>query len=145
MPKKCPKCKELVPQNSLTCPKCFESIPREEIVTGEYIVNEDNPTSKNKSITIIKFLSSFPALIGLLGLGHIYRSPREARGYWFLLIGLILFGAMIVLFKALINTELISAIFLIITLIIIVLIYISAAIGAFIDCIFGSIFKIIKF
>ncbi len=98
-----------------------------------------------KSPSISAFLAIFPAFVGILGLGMIYQEPRSSRGYWFLVGGLILFLPFLALFFTMLNSGFFSAILLFIALVIILLIYISAAIAAFVETMFGSIFKVFKF
>jgi len=141
--KKCPNCGEYVPNNSLTCPKCFASIPRETPVKKEEKTRRSVP--QNKSGTLALFLAVVPAFVGLLGLGKIYLEPKEHRGYWFLVAGLLLFLPFLVLFFTMLNSGFIVAILLFVVTIIVLLIYISAAIASILDTLFGSVFRIIKF
>lgn len=145
--RKCPHCGELVQSNSLTCPKCFKSIPREESVdTSEYVINDEKgKRTGSKSPNLTAFLAIFPAFVGILGLGMIYQDPRSSKGYWFLIAGLILFLPFLALFFTMLDSGFLSAILLFIALVIIILIYISAAIAAFVETMFGSIFKVFRF
>lgn len=85
--RRCPNCGELVPSNSITCPKCFRKIPKEpEPVRRERETRRpESGTSKSRTITLI--LSTIPAVVGLLGLGIIYNSPRSKLGYIALVLG----------------------------------------------------------
>lgn len=144
--RKCPYCGEYVPSNCLTCPKCFKDIPREE-KKEQYIINDDHKdrvgVKKDKNILLI--LSTVPALIGVLGLGQIYLDPRQSRGYWFLIAGLILFLTLTVLLRTSLDEGGFTGMVLIGAFILFLLLYISAAVGAFIDAQMGSVFKILRF
>jgi len=139
--KKCPSCGEYLPSNSLTCPKCYVNIPRD--VSTENRKEEKNKDGKNMRVAM--FLSTLPAIIGLLGLGKIYLEPKGRKGYWFLLGGAVLYLPLIALIFTIFNSGLLSAILLTIAVIVLLLVYISATIAVFIETMMGSIFKIIKF
>jgi len=138
---KCPYCGEYVQKNSLTCPKCFREIPREPSDIGEYTIKEDNGKRTRKVSGLPLLLSIFPPFVGLLGLGMIYQNPKSGKGYWFLVAGLLLFAASLTLFYIIRHSGFFSALLLFLALIIILLIYISAAIGAFLETVFGSALK----
>ena len=96
MTRRCPKCGELVPSNSLTCPKCYAKMPPETVK-----VEDDNAarsdTSKKRQITVL--LTIIPGFFGLLGLGRIYQEPKSHIGYLYLILGLGIFiiaGALLV-------------------------------------------------
>jgi Membrane-bound serine protease (ClpP class) len=141
--KKCPNCGEYVPTNSLTCPKCFTSIPRETPVKKEDTAKENVPRNKNGTVALL--LAVIPAFVGLLGLGRIYLEPKERKGYWFLVAGLLLFLPFLALFFTMLNSGFIVAILLFVVTIIVLLVYISAAIASILDTLFGSVFKILRF
>lgn len=149
MPEKCPYCGVLIPANSLTCPKCYKTIQKNTAKTESYVINDEpaetGKKDRSKNIRTVKLLASVPALVGLLGLGHIYMDYKNARGYWFLIAGLLLFVTLNVLLFQAMDVGFVSAVFLLIGFAILALIYISAAIGAFLDAVFGSVFKILKF
>ena len=141
---KCPYCGEYVQKNSLTCPKCFREIPREPADVGEYTFNEDNRKRTGKVSGLPLLLSIFPPFVGLLGLGMIYLHPKSSKGYWFFVAGILLFAASLTLFYIIRHSGFFSAILLFVALIIILLMYISAAIGAFLETVFGSALKFLK-
>lgn len=97
--RRCPYCGELVPSNSITCPKCFKKIPSEpEPVREER--QERKPKNENGrrySRKVALLLSLIPGLFGFLGLGLIYRNPRQKRGYVALVLGLLFFWAAVLL------------------------------------------------
>ena len=80
--RRCPFCGELVPSNSITCPKCFRKIPVEpEPVRKERRENPKNEQGRRYSKKLALALTLIPGLFGILGLGLIYRNPRQKRGY----------------------------------------------------------------
>jgi hypothetical protein len=141
--KRCPNCKELVPSNSLTCPKCFAQIHRDAV--QDINENKKKDEKKNKSMKIAMFLATIPALIGLLGLGRIYLDPKDSRGYWYLVIGLVLFLPLLALLFTIFGSGPLTVILLLIALVILSLVYISAAVAIFFDTVFGSVFRIFNF
>ncbi|MCL1979196.1 MAG: hypothetical protein FWG60_03460 [Methanomassiliicoccaceae archaeon] len=144
--KKCPYCGEYVQKNNLTCPRCFREIPREPTPNVRERTADGNKKGLfGKIPAAAVFLAVFPAFIGLLGLGLIYLHPKDKKGYWFLVAGLVLFWGFLALFLKMLNSGFLSAILLFVVLVIFLLIYISAAIGAFIETTFGSIFKVLRF
>ena len=95
--RRCPYCGELVPSNSITCPKCFKKIP----VEPETVRREERSSGRGRTgiegrrynRTIALALAIIPGLIGLLGLGLIYKNPRSRLGYLALVFGLLFFIA----------------------------------------------------
>jgi len=87
MTRYCPKCGEPVPSFSLTCPKCYAKIPQEPAARPQ----EDSQKTEKKGSQASLLLSVIPGFFGLLGLGHIYRDYKDGKGYFFLIVGLILF------------------------------------------------------
>ena len=140
--KKCPHCGEYVQKNDLTCPKCFREIPRE--TPAEYKPKKEKKAG-NKRHDLIILLSIFPPFFGLLGLGLIYKDPKDKGGYWFLLIGLLIFLPSLWLLFTMLRSGSFSAILLFIALVILTMIYISAAVAALLEALFGSVFKILRF
>ena len=142
--RKCPYCGEYVQENSLTCPKCFREIPRESTESTEYVINEDKRKRSGGVPTIAVILAIIPPFAGLLGLGMIYLDPKKSKGYWFLVAGLLLFLASLALFYMVRHSGFFSAVLLLVALVIIVLIYISAAVGALLETIFGSALRFLR-
>ena len=139
--KRCPNCKELVSSNSLTCPKCFAQIPR-DAVSDINAEQKKKDEKKNKNMRIVMVLATIPALFGLLGLGRIYLDPKDSKGYWFLVAGLVLFLPLIALLFSIFDSGLLTALLFLVALVILSLVYISAAIAIFFDTVFGSVFRI---
>ncbi|MCL2295771.1 MAG: zinc ribbon domain-containing protein [Methanomassiliicoccaceae archaeon] len=140
--KKCPHCGEYVQENSLTCPKCFGEIPRSP---QEYVVKEDKKERSGKVPSAAVLLSVIPPFFGLLGLGLIYLHPKNSKGYWFLAAGLLLFLTSLALFYMIRHSGIFSAVFLFGAFVIIALIYVSAAVAALLETVFGSVLKFLKF
>ena len=144
--RKCPNCGEYVQKNSLTCPKCFGEVPREPPAEmQERSQDEGNKKRSGEVPAAALFLAIFPAFIGLLGLGMIYIDPKDRKGYWFLVAGLLLFLPLLALFFLMLNSGLFSAVLLFVAVVILLLIYISAAISALIETVFGSVLKFLRF
>jgi len=142
--KRCPYCGEYVQKNSLTCPKCFKEIPREFPESTECAAREDVKKSSGKIPNVAVLLAVIPPFVGLLGLGMIYLHPKSSKGYWFLVAGLLLFLTSLALFYMIRNSGFFSALLLLAAFVIIVLIYISAAVGALLETLFGSALKFLR-
>ena len=113
----CPYCGELVPSNSVTCPKCYRKIPDEpgapkqsRRAQREKRRSEDRRTAprpernrtgsrREYSRQLALALNVIPGFFGLLGLGQIYRDYKSMKGWFILLLGLVLFttGMMLML------------------------------------------------
>lgn len=143
--KKCPYCGEYVQKNGLTCPKCFREIPRGPSDVSENVSKKDRKGRSGGIPTIAVLLAAIPPFVGLLGLGMIYLEPKNSKGYWFFIIGLLLFLSFLALLYIMRHSGFFSAIMLLAALVILVLIYISAAIAAFLETLFGSALKVLKF
>ena len=142
---KCPHCGEYIQKNSLTCQKCFKEIPRDQPMSPEYVIKEDKKERSGKPPTVAVLLAVIPPFFGLLGLGMIYLDHRDKNGYWILAIGLALFLPFLALLYIMSRSGFLSAVLLFIVLVIIFLLYASAAAAAFIETVFGSVFRILKF
>lgn len=146
MQRTCPNCGEYVQSDNLTCPKCFKEIPRDppRETSGSVRVNSKRNV-KDKNSNIAAFLAILPPFIGLLGLGMIYQEPKNSQGYWFLLAGLLIFIPFLGVFFLMLNSGILSAALLFIVSVILLLIYISAAVAAFIETVFGSVLSVLRF
>lgn len=150
MTKRCPHCGVAVQSNALTCPKCYKSIPREGSENPDQSAaayapagGQKPPRETDRTLTLL--LATVPALFGLLGLGQIYQSPKDRKGYIILAIGLPVFMCMVYLFKSFLVSGFLAGILMFAGLVLLSIIYISSAIGAFIDAMFGSVFKVLRF
>jgi len=142
--KKCPHCGEYVQSNSLTCPRCFREVPREPPARREEHADRGKGTSKDVP-TAALLLAVIPPFVGLLGLGLICLHPKDREGYWFLAGGLMLFLPFLALFFLMRDSGFFSAVLMFVALVIILLIYISAAAAAFIETVFGSVLRYLRF
>lgn len=95
--RRCPYCGEMVPSNSITCPKCFKRIPQEPEPVRDGRSKPKNERGRNYNRTVALLLSLIPGLVGFLGLGLIYRNPRQKRGYVALVLGLLFFWGAVLL------------------------------------------------
>ena len=91
--RRCPYCGELVPSTSITCSKCYKKIPAEPEPVRRESDRPKNESGRRYNRTVAILLSLIPGLFGLLGLGLIYRNPRQKRGYVALVLGLLFFVA----------------------------------------------------
>ena len=89
--RRCPYCGELVPSNSITCPKCYRKIPVEPEPVREEKRRPKNEQGRTYNRKLALALTLIPGLFGILGLGLIYRNPRQKRGYVALLFGALFF------------------------------------------------------
>ncbi len=94
----CPYCGELVPSTSLTCPKCYKKIPvmePEKTSTGGggggSSSKRSGSSSSGNSRTIAILLAVIPGLVGLLGLGLLYKDHKSIPGVLLLGLGLLVF------------------------------------------------------
>jgi len=143
--KKCPHCGEYVQSSSLTCPRCFREVPREPPAVRREHTDGGKRERSGKVPVAALLLAVIPPLVGLLGLGLIYLRPKDREGYWFLAGGLVLFLPFLALFFLMRDSGFFSAILLFMALLIIFLIYVSAAAAAFIETVFGSVLKFLRF
>jgi hypothetical protein len=154
----CPYCGVAVPSNCVTCPKCFKNLPREdgtenssqnEFIDGKITrekteVHDEGVKIVKKNRKLMLILAIIPAFFGVLGLAQIYREYRNHLGYFFLIVGLILFIPSVFLIMGVWTTGVFIGIFRIVAYIILTLLYLSAALASVLDAAFGSVFKIIK-
>jgi hypothetical protein len=95
--RRCPYCNEYVPSTSITCPRCYKQIPPDkDPVRKEDVYNTDGtihkqPKQRNVDNRTAMLLALIPGLVGLLGLGLLYRDPRNPRGWSLLALGLAIF------------------------------------------------------
>jgi len=143
--KKCPYCGEFIQNNDLKCPKCFKEIPREKAVDTEYLIREEKKEKPKKASSSVVLLATIPAFFGLLGLGLMYSDHKNRSGYWFLVAGLVLFLPMLALLYMITHSGFLSAILLLVALVLLSIIYISAAVAALLETLFGSVFKVLRF
>jgi hypothetical protein len=143
--RRCPHCGEYVDNNSLTCPKCFKEIPRDIPVSSEPRTQSTDPKSGrsiNKNLTVL--LALIPAFFGLLGLGQIYREPRESKGYILLAIGVVIFVPFVLLFMTMIHSGFLSALLIFVMELVLFLIYVGVALYALVDVALGSVLKMFR-
>lgn len=95
--RRCPNCNELVPSTSITCPKCYKRIPVEEYrIHDETTYNQDGSVHRETRQRTVNqrtalLLALIPGLVGLLGIGMLYRNPRDTRALGLLALGLAVF------------------------------------------------------
>jgi len=141
--RRCPHCGETVPSYSLTCPRCYRDIPRED-VSRETFREEGGrcgiPRDKSRTLTMI--LAAFLPLVGINGLCQIYRDHREAKGWFFLAAGLLLFWGLVFLIRVVTGSGWLGATLAFIAALIVGLMYISLYLAQLADAFFGSVFGV---
>jgi len=138
--RRCPYCGELVPTNSITCPKCFKRIPAEPAPQPNNGGSE--PKEKGaKSQRLALILAIVFGIFGFLGVGRIYLTPRESRGYILMLLGLLFFIPAILLATSLMPS-LFGTVLTTLLAIPLFIIYGLLFIASLIDVLLGSMIRI---
>jgi len=138
--RRCPYCGELVPTNSITCPKCFKKIPVEPAPQPKE--DRAGPREKGaKSQRLALILAIVFGIFGFLGVGRIYLTPRESRGYIIMLIGLLFFIPAILLATSLMPS-LFGTVLTTLLAIPLFIIYGLLFIASLVDVLLGSMIRI---
>ncbi len=141
--KRCPNCNELVPSNSVTCPKCYGPVPRDDIperkTTGS--VNREVP---KKNMLFATLLAVIPGIFGLQGLGLIYLNHKESKGWYFLIIGAMLFMSMYLCIDWGNSVGSFTKVILVFAVIILAVVYISSYLAQLVETRFGSVLKFFR-
>ena len=148
----CPFCGEAITSSADVCPKCYRKIPsmdesvptpKESRKEGRTQFEPQTPkTAPDGKIAL--FLALIPGLVGLLGLGQIYRNPRNIGGYIILLIGLGFFIGIISLTFG-IGPGFLITFFMKISILPLSIIYGLMYIGAALDVILKSLIVKVRF
>ncbi len=154
----CPHCGVAVPSDCRTCPRCFRGIDpgaqrRRGADGAEYTIIETEPRGERTrrerprrerrplSSRAVMLLATLPALFGCLGLGQIARSPREAGGYYFLLVGLILFIPSVLLVTDTWAGGITTGLLRVAAFILLISAYLLTAFFSVVDLLFGTVFR----
>lgn len=135
--RKCPNCGEIVPSLSVTCPKCYNPVPRED-VTEKRSSASMKSEEYDKNMFIATILAVIPGIFGLQGLGLIYLNHRESKGWYFLIIGAVLFMCMYLCVNWWNSVGSFTKILLTFSIIIIAITYMSSYLAQLIETRFGS-------
>ena len=93
--RRCPYCKELVPEFSVNCPRCYRDIPME--ASGRRPIDDSRAPSVNTvNRRTVALLALIPGAIGLMGLGHFYQKDYR-KGGMFLCMGILMMSAIVML------------------------------------------------
>lgn len=93
--RRCPYCKERVPEFSINCPRCYRDIPPE--VSGRRPIDDSRaPSVHTVNRRAIAMLALIPGAIGLMGLGHFYQKDYR-KGAMFLCMGVLMMTAIVIL------------------------------------------------
>lgn len=140
---RCPHCGEYVPSTSKKCPKCYRTVPECSVDRREY----GRPATRNtgeKSKTFAFLLALVPGIIGLQGLGLIYLNYRRERGWYFLIVGLILFLSLLACASWWDSVGSLTRVLLIFAMIVLALIYISSYLAQLAETRLGSVFRMFR-
>ena len=93
--RRCPYCKERVPEFSINCPRCYRDIPPE--ASGRRPIDDSRaPSIHTVNRRAIAMLALIPGAIGLMGLGHFYQKDYR-KGAMFLCMGVLMMTAIVIL------------------------------------------------
>ena len=136
--RRCPYCKELVPEFSLNCPRCYRDIPRDETVRRP-IEEGRAPSVMMVNRRAVAMLALIPGAIGLMGLGHIYQKDYR-KGGMFLCMGIVMMAAIVLLMTSISFT--VSGVFSVILTVFMVIMFIGTYLVQAFDAIVRSLFVI---
>jgi hypothetical protein len=139
--RRCPYCGELVPTNSITCPKCYKKIPVEPAPQPKEERASDPGQKGAKSQKLALILAIVFGIFGFLGVGRIYLTPRESRGYILMLLGLLFFVPAILLATSLMPS-LFGTVLTTLLAVPLFIIYGLLFIASLIDVLLGSVIRI---
>ena len=141
--RRCPNCGELVPSLSMTCPKCYSAVPRADTPkrkTPSPIKHE----TPEKNMFVATMLAAIPGIFGLQGLGLIYLDHKESKGWYFLIIGAILFMSMYLCVNWWNSVGSFTKVILVLALIILATTYISSYLAQLVETRFGSVLSFFR-
>ncbi len=141
--RRCPNCNELVPSHSVTCPKCYSQVPRDNTPERK----SPAPTSSKsfeRNMTIATLLAAIPGIFGLQGLGLIYLDHRESKGWYFLIIGAVIFMSMVLCVSWWDSVGAFTRVILIFALILLAVVYFSSYLAQLLETRFGSVLKFLR-
>lgn len=139
----CPNCGELVPSLSVTCPKCYKPVPRDE-PRNKKSSSPIERGSPKKNMFLATMLAAVPGIFGLQGLGLIYLDHTESKGWYFLVIGALLFMTLYMCVNWWDSVGSFTKIFLVFALIIVSITYLSSYLAQLIETRFGSVLNFFR-
>lgn len=136
--RRCPHCKELIPEFSVNCPRCFRSVPPK--ASGRRTVDDDMaPSVRMANRRAIALLALIPGAIGIMGLGHFYQKDFR-KGAMFLCMGLVMMMAIVILVTNI--SASVSGVFSVILTVFVVIMFIGTYLLQAFDAIVRSMFTI---
>ena len=136
--RRCPYCKERVPEFSVNCPRCYRDIPPE--ASGRTPIDDARAPSVNAvNRRAVAMLALIPGAIGLMGLGHFYQKDYR-KGAMFLSMGILMMAAIVILVSG-ISASVTGVMSIILTVFMVIMFIGTYLIQAF-DAIVRSLFKI---
>ncbi len=136
--RRCPYCKELVPEFSVNCPRCYRDIPRES--AGRKPIDDDRaPSVDMVNRRAVALLALIPGAIGLMGLGHFYQKDFRTGGM-FLCMGVLMMSAIVLLVTS-ISSSVAGMMSVVLTVFMVIMFIGTYLVQAF-DAIMRSLFRI---
>ncbi|MBE6517072.1 MAG: hypothetical protein E7Z67_02660 [Thermoplasmata archaeon] len=136
--RRCPYCKELVPEFSVNCPRCYRDIPPE--ASGRKPIDEGRaPSVKSVNRRAIAMLALIPGAVGLMGLGHFYQKDYR-KGLMFLCMGVVMMTAIVMLVTSI--SASISGVFSVVLTVFMVIMFIGTYLLQAFDAMVRSLFVI---
>lgn len=135
--RRCPYCKELVPEFSVNCPRCYRDIPPER--SGRATVDPGRvPSTRSVNRKVVALLALVPSALGVMGLGHLYQKEFR-KGVFFLCVGLVFMMAIVTSVRNISNGPLgpLSVVFTVFM----VIMFLGAYVVQAFDAIVRSLFK----
>lgn len=141
--RRCPNCNEIVPSNSVTCPKCYSQVPRNDVSERKSSATTSSG-SLQRNMTIATLLAAIPGIFGLQGLGLIYLDHKESKGWYFLIIGALIFMSMVLCVSWWDSVGSFTRVILIFALILLAIVYFSSYLAQLLETRFGSVLKFLR-
>ncbi|HKM13432.1 MAG TPA: zinc ribbon domain-containing protein [Candidatus Methanomethylophilaceae archaeon] len=141
--RRCPNCNEIVPSNSVTCPKCYSQVPRNDVSERKSSATTSS-RSLQRNMTIATLLAAIPGIFGLQGLGLIYLDHKESKGWYFLIIGALIFMSMVLCVSWWDSVGSFTRVILIFALILLAIVYFSSYLAQLLETRFGSVLKFLR-
>ena len=136
--RRCPYCRELVPEFSVNCPRCYRNISDGANI-GRPVDEGMAPSIKTVDRRTIAMLALIPGAIGIMGLGHFYQKDYR-KGCMFLCMGIVMMAAIVTLMTGISASA--SGVFSVILTVFMVISYIGTYVVQAADAIIKSLFVI---
>lgn len=134
--RRCPHCRELIPEFSVNCPRCYRNIPPED--SGRSPIDDGMPPSlQTVNRRNVALLALIPGAIGLMGLGQFYQKDYR-KGWIFLCTGVLLMATIVLLVTNI--SASVAGVFSVILTVFVVIMFIGAYIIQAFDAIVRVLF-----